>query len=260
MYRLFLWYICSMNSENKSSNTKVFGLRAIIEAIRNGKSIDKAFIQKGLKGPLMQELLEEIKAKKISVAYVPIEKLDRLSKHMNHQGAVAQISQIEFQNLEDLVAQESTGDKIFLLLDGVSDVRNLGAIIRTAECSGVSAVVIPKSGSAPVNAETIKTSAGAAFNIPICKVDHIKDALFLFQAEGYKSIAATEKADDEVYDVDLKGNIVIVMGSEEKGINPSVLKMIDAKAKLPVVGNIESLNVSVACGVFLYESLRQRRA
>ena len=144
------------------------------------------------------------------------------------------------------------------MLDQISDVRNFGAIIRTAECTGVNGIIVQKKGGAPVNGDAIKTSAGAVFKIPICKVDHIKDAMFYMQASGIKVIAATEKTNNTIYDISLKEPCAIRMGSEGRGINPSVLKLVDAKAKLPLLGDIESLNVSVACGVFLYEVLRQR--
>jgi 23S rRNA (guanosine2251-2'-O)-methyltransferase len=241
-------------------STNIFGLRAIIEAIESGSSINKVYLQKGLRGNLYYELDKLIKTHKISTSTVPVEKLDRLSKNSNHQGAVAQISPVEFYDLEKIIEQTIDSGKtpLFLVLDQLSDVRNFGAIIRTAECTGVHAIIIQKNGSAPVNAETIKTSAGAAFKMPICKVDHIKDALFLLQASGIKTVAATEKTEDSVYDVDFNQPIAIVMGSEDRGVNPSVLKMVDYKAKLPILGEIESLNVSVACGAFLYETVRQR--
>jgi len=245
----------------EQNTTNIFGLRAIIEAIESGSSINKVYLQKGLRGNLYYELDKLIKAHKISTSTVPVEKLDRLSKNSNHQGAVAQISPVEFYDLEKIIEQTIDSEKtpLFLVLDQLSDVRNFGAIIRTAECTGVNAIIIQKNGSAPVNAETIKTSAGAAFKIPICKVDHIKDALFLLQASGIKTVAATEKTEDSVYDVDFNQPVAIVMGSEDRGVNPSVLKMVDYKAKLPILGEIESLNVSVACGAFLYETVRQRR-
>lgn len=239
--------------------TKIFGVRAIIEAINSGTSVDKVFLQKGVKGPLIQELNGLIKANNISYNLVPIEKLNRLSKQNNHQGAAALIAPVPFRELHDILTEDSNSESsVFLLLDGVSDVRNFGAIIRTAECTGVKAIIIAKSGSAPLNAETIKTSAGAAFNIPICKVDHIKDALFMLQEFEIETIAATEKTNTELYDISLKKKIAIIMGSEHKGVNPSVLKLVDHKAKLPMYGEISSLNVSVACGVFLYEAIRQR--
>ncbi|WP_299673799.1 23S rRNA (guanosine(2251)-2'-O)-methyltransferase RlmB [uncultured Tenacibaculum sp.] len=240
--------------------TTIFGIRAIIEAIESDSTIDKVYLQKGLRGDLYFELEKLIKKNKISTSVVPVEKLNRLSKHNNHQGAVAKISPITFYELDTLIEETLNSDKtpLFILLDQLSDVRNFGAIIRTAECTGVDGIIIQKSGSAPVNAETIKTSAGAAFKVPICKVDHIKDAIFQFQAADIKLVAATEKTEDSIYDVDLNQPTAIIMGSEHKGVSNSVLKMADYKAKLPLLGEIGSLNVSVACGAFLYETIRQR--
>lgn len=241
------------------NQTQIFGIRAIIEAINANETIDKVFLQKGERGELFGELESLLNKKSINKSYVPIEKLNRLTKN-NHQGAVAQISPIEFHDMETLVmnVMESGKTPLFLLLDQLSDVRNFGAIIRTAECTGVNGIIIQKNGSAPVNGDTIKTSAGAVFKIPICKVDHIKDAVFYMQASGVKVIAATEKTDDTLYDVSFVEPCAIIMGSEGRGINPSTLKVVDAKAKLPLLGDIESLNVSVACGAFLYEAIRQR--
>lgn len=239
--------------------TQIFGLRAIIEAIHAGETIDKVFLQKGLKGELFTELESILRKKAINSSYVPVEKLNRLTKS-NHQGAVAQISPVEFHDLETLVmhVMASGQTPLFLLLDQLSDVRNFGAIIRTAECTGVNGIVIQKKGGAPVNGDTIKTSAGAVFKVPLCKVDHIKDAVFYMQASGIKVIAATEKTSNTLYDVSFKDPCAIIMGSEDRGINPSILKVVDEKAKLPLLGEIESLNVSVACGAFLYEVVRQR--
>ena len=241
------------------NDTKIYGLRAVIEAINSNKTIDKVFIQKGLKGDLFKELETLLRKEGINVSYVPVEKLNRLT-HNNHQGVVANMSPIEFHDLDNLVLQviESGKTPLFLLLDQISDVRNFGAIIRTAECTGVDGIIIQKTGGAPINGDTIKTSAGAVFKIPICKVDHIKDALFHIQASGIKVIAATEKTNNTIYDVSFKEPCAIVMGSEGRGINPSVIKLADDKAKLPLLGEIESLNVSVACGAFLYEVVRQR--
>lgn len=240
-------------------NTQIFGLRAVIEAINSGETIDKVFLQKGLRGELFSELESLLHKKTINSSYVPVEKLNRLTKN-NHQGIVAQISPIEFHDLDNLVLNtiESCETPLFLLLDQISDVRNFGAIIRTAECTGVHGIIIQKKGGAPVNGDTIKTSAGAVFKIPICKVDHIKDAMFHLQASGIKVIAATEKTNNTIYDVTFTEPCAIIMGSEGRGINPSILKLVDDKAKLPLLGEIESLNVSVACGVFLYEVVRQR--
>ena len=247
-------YICPMEKEHL-----IFGIRAIIEAIQSGKEIDKVFIQKEISGELMKDLMKVMKRNNINFSYVPVEKLNRLTP-ANHQGAVASISPISFYDLETLVetVMENGKTPLFLILDQISDARNFGAIIRTAECTGVNGIIIQKAGSAPVNGDTVKTSAGAVFNIPICKVEHIKDAIFLLQASGVKTVAATEKTDEKIYDIDLRVPVAIVMGSEDRGVNPSVLKIIDEKAKLPMFGTIGSLNVSVACGAFLYEAVRQR--
>lgn len=243
-----------------TETTNIFGIRAIIEAIESGSTINKVYLQKGLRGELFYELNKLIKTESLTTSMVPIEKLDRLSKNGNHQGAVAQISPVEFHDLEQLIDKTIKSGKtpLFILLDQLSDVRNFGAIIRTAECSGVNGIIIQNNGSAPVNAETIKTSAGAAFKTPICKVDHLKDALFLLQASDIRIVAATEKTEGSIYDINFKQPIAIIMGSEHRGINPSILKMVDYKAKLPLLGEIASLNVSVACGIFLYETVRQR--
>ncbi len=238
---------------------QIFGIRAIIEAVQAGKEIDKVFVQKDLQGDLMKELLKVLKQNGVNFSYVPVEKLNRLGNR-NHQGAVASISPISFADLDELIATllEENKKPLIIVLDGISDARNFGAIIRTAECTGVNGIIIPKQGSAPVNGDTVKTSAGAVFNIPICKVDHVKDAVFHLQSCGIKTVAATEKTNNNIYDIDFTEPIAIVMGSEDKGVNPSVLKVVDEKAKLPMYGTISSLNVSVACGAFLYEVVRQR--
>jgi len=241
-------------------DNQIFGIRAIIEAINAKKEIDKVFIQKEAQGDLMQDLMKTMKRNNINFSYVPVEKLNRLTPN-NHQGAVATIAPISFVSLETLVEGviESGRKPLFLILDQLSDARNFGAIIRTAECTGVDGIIIQKQGSAPVNGDTVKTSAGAVFNVPICKVDHIKDAIFYLQVSGIKTVAATEKTENHIYDINFNEGVAIIMGSEDRGVNPSVLKIVDEKAKLPMFGTIESLNVSVACGAFLYEALRQRR-
>lgn len=247
-------YICGMKEENQ-----IFGIRAIIEAIQSGKEIDKVFLLKETQGELMRELMKLIKARQISYNYVPAEKLNRFS-NKNHQGAVATIAPISFFTIEQLLEKiEREGKKpLILVLDQISDARNFGAIIRTAECTGVNGIIISKNGAAPVNGDTVKTSAGAVYNMPICKTEHTKDAIFYLQSSGIKTVAATEKTDNLLYDIDFNVPVAIVMGSEDKGINPSVLKIVDQSAKLPMHGSISSLNVSVACGAFLYETLRQR--
>jgi 23S rRNA (guanosine2251-2'-O)-methyltransferase len=238
----------------------IFGIRAIIEAIQAGKEVDKVFLQKDAQGELMKDLLKVMKRNNVNFTYVPVEKLNRLTPN-NHQGAVATIAPISFVEIETLIETvlEKTKTPLFLVLDQISDARNFGAIIRTAECSGVDGIIVQKSGAAPVNGDTVKTSAGAVFNIPICRVEHIKDAIFFLQGSGIKTVAATEKTDQTIYDIELNEPVAIIMGSEDRGINPSVLKIVDEKAKLPMFGTIGSLNVSVACGAFLYEAVRQRK-
>ena len=248
-------YLCPMEKEHQ-----IFGIRAILEAIDAGAAIDKVFVQKEASGDLMKKLLAALKRGNVNHAFVPIEKLNRLTPN-NHQGAVATISPIAFYDLDVLLEELNSANKtpLLLILDQISDARNFGAIIRTAECTGVHGIIISKSGAAPVNGDTVKTSAGAVFNMPICKVEHIKDAIFTLQASGIKTIAATEKTDQLLYDVSFSEPVAVIMGSEDRGINPSVLKIVDEKAKLPMFGNIGSLNVSVACGAFLYEAVRQRQ-
>jgi 23S rRNA (guanosine2251-2'-O)-methyltransferase len=241
-------------------NTTIFGIRTVIEAIQSGKNIDKIYLQKELSGPLFKELQHLASKKDINFSYVPVEKLNKLTSG-NHQGAVAKISPVEFRNFEELVEEileDPAKIPMFLLLDQITDARNFGAIIRTAECSGVHGIIIQNKGGAPVNADTIKTSAGAVFKIPICKVNHIKDAVYFMQSSGINVVAATEKTQSTLYDTNFKLPTALVMGSEDRGVNPSVLKIVDEKAKLPMFGTIASLNVSVACGAFLYEIVRQR--
>ncbi|WP_224489034.1 23S rRNA (guanosine(2251)-2'-O)-methyltransferase RlmB [Robertkochia flava] len=243
-----------MNKEDQ-----IFGIRAVIEAIQAGKTIDKVFIQKGLRGDLFSELQQLLKQEGITASFVPVEKLNRVTRK-NHQGVIANVSPVTFHDMENLVMQviESGDTPLFLLLDQLSDVRNFGAIIRTAECTGVHGIIIQKKGAAPVTADTVKTSAGAAYRVPICRTDHIKDAIYYLQASGIKVIGATEKTENSIYDIKLDAPLAIVMGAEDKGISPAVMKILDERAALPLKGEIGSLNVSVACGAFLYEVVRQR--
>jgi len=239
-------------------NTEIYGIRAVIEAINSSKDIDKVFIQTGLKGKLIGQLESLIRKNKINYSYVPTQKLDRLSKK-NHQGVVARIAPIKFYTIDSFSeVLEKSNNPFVLILDQINDVRNFGAIIRTAEISGVDGIIIQNSSSAPVNSDTIKTSAGAIFNIPICKVNHIKDAIYHLQSMNISIISASEKSEKNIYDVDLKVPLAIIMGSEQKGINKSVINLSNESVKLPMYGKIESLNVSVACGIFLYEVVRQR--
>lgn len=237
----------------------IYGIRAVTEAIKAERQIDKVYLQKGLQGPLLTELRTTIRRNKIPVSEVPAARLARFTKN-NHQGAVATVSPIRFHDLEELVENAFAASSVpmFLMLDGVSDVRNFGAIIRTAECTGVQGIIIPTQGAAPVTADTIKTSAGAAFRVPIAKTGHLKDAIYLLQASGVQVVAATEKTSQLIYEVDLNCPCALILGSEDKGITPSILKIADKTARLPMLGEIGSLNVSVACGALLYEAVRQR--
>ena len=240
-------------------NGQIYGIRAVLEAITAKQPINKIFIQKGLQGSLSKELETAVHGSGLSFSYVPIEKLNRLTRS-NHQGVVAQISPVDFHDFGALVEKVIGNEKLplFLLLDQVSDVRNFGAIIRTAECCGVHGIIVPKTGSAPITEDTVKTSAGAAFRVPIAKVDHLKDAIYYLQSSGVTMVAASEKTEEDIYGVDFNRPTAIIMGSEDRGINPSILQIVDHSAKLPLLGSIGSLNVSVACGVFLYEVVRQR--
>lgn len=256
--------ICKISEAQASSwkmqqESQIYGIRALIEALKAGKTIDKVFLQKGLQGGLFRELMPLLQEAQVPVQYVPVEKLNRLTKK-NHQGVVANLSPVDYHNFEDLVISvtESGATPLFLVLDHLSDVRNFGAIIRTAECTGVSGIIIPKRGSVSITADTVKTSAGAVFRVPICKVENLVDAVYYLQGSGIRVVAATEKTSQLLYTEDFTVPTAIVMGAEDVGVSPAVLKVVDSKAKLPMVGDISSLNVSVACAVFLYEALKQR--
>ena len=242
-----------------SKKDNIFGIYPILEAIKANTELDKVYIQKDSENDKLVTIATELENKHVTFNYVPVEKLNRLTNG-NHQGVVAITSPISFVSLEEVVekALEAKKTPLFLVLDQISDVRNFGAIIRTAECTGVDAIIVQKKGGAPVSGDTVKTSAGAIFKMPICKVDHIKDAIYYLQGSGIKTVAATEKSEKDVYNTSFNEPIAIIMGSEGKGISNSVLKLVDEQASLPLLGEINSLNVSVACGAFLYEVVRQR--
>jgi len=237
----------------------IFGIYPIEEAVSSDIVVDKLFVQKDIVNPKIDSIIKQLEKLDTTINYVPIEKLNRLTKG-NHQGIVAYTSPISFYSLEEVIESSLSKKEssLFLILDQISDVRNFGAIIRTAECTGVDAIIIQKKGGAPITGDTVKTSAGAIFKIPICKVDHIKDAIYYLQASNIETVAATEKATESIYDLDLNKPIAIIMGSEGKGVSNSVLNIADHKASLPLKGQINSLNVSVASGAFLYEVVRQR--
>ncbi len=237
----------------------VFGLRPVIEALEAGKTIDKVFLQNALQGPLYAELKTLLAKHKIRPNYVPIEKLNRFTRK-NHQGVVAFISDVPFYKIEDILPQifEEGRTPFLLILDRLTDVRNFGAICRTAECVGVDAVIIPEKGAAPINSDAIKTSAGAMYNIKICKENNLSHTVDFLQQSGVHVFAATEKAQKLIYEVDFKEPCALVLGNEETGISKEVLHHADEKIKLPIEGKTQSLNVSVACGAILYEAVRQK--
>ncbi len=246
-----------MNHSNKADY--IYGTRAIIEAIESGREIDKLLIQKDVKNELMTELLQVSKVHAIPHQKVPIEKLNRVTRK-NHQGAVAYISAVQFASLDNVISEAyQKGEVPFLvILDRITDVRNFGAICRTAECAGVHAVVVPSRGNAQIGSDAMKTSAGALNYLPICRADNLKDTIKELQANGLKIVACSEKADDTIFQMNLKDPLALLMGSEEDGISNEYLKLSDAHAKLPIEGQIDSLNVSVATGIIVYEALRQR--
>lgn len=244
--------------ENK--NTQIYGLRSVIEAIDSQETLSKVYLQRGLTGASSYELIKKLKKKSIEISYVPVEKLNRLTPK-NHQGVVATISPINFLSISDLseLIESKPKSISLLILDQLSDVRNFGAIVRTAECTAIDCIIIQSSGSAPVNGDTIKTSSGAIFNVPICKVSHIKDAIFLLKQHDIKIFGASEKAENNIYQTEFGKSQAIVMGSEGKGLSSSVIKLCDQLIRIPLHGKIESLNVSVACGTILYEMIRQKK-
>ena len=245
--------------ETRESNQLIFGIRAVIEAIKSGKEIESLYIQRGLGGGLITELKTLAHEYGISAQQVPIEKLDRLTQK-NHQGAVAFISPIIYQKIENIIPDvfERGEAPLILVLDSITDVRNMGAIARTAECAGVHAIVIPAKGSAQINPDAVKTSAGALYKIPVCRHENFLQTVRFLQESGLQLVCCTEKTNDFIYKPDYTAPTAIVMGSEEDGVRNEIIRIADHLAKIPMYGEIESLNVSVATGVILYEAIRQR--
>ena len=247
------------NLINKKDQNYIFGIRPIIEAIQSGKTIDKLFIQKGLHNNLFAELWKLVRLRRINYKHVPIEKINRLTRK-NHQGVFAFISPIDFHKIEDIIPTlyEEGKNPLILVLDRITDIRNFGAICRTAECAGVNAILIPEQNTAAINADAIKTSAGALHKIILCRTWNLKIALQFLKNSGIQIIACTEKTEETIYKANYKNPTAIIIGSEENGISPEFIKISDAKTKIPMYGKIGSLNVSVATGIILYEVIRQR--
>lgn len=237
----------------------IFGLRAVIEAIREGKTIDKLFIKKDLQGDLASELFSLMRAKHIVGQRVPVEKLNRITRR-NHQGVIAIMSAVEYHNLGQTVtaAFEDGVLPFFVVLDGITDVRNFGAIARTAECCGVTALVVPERGSVSVGGDAVKTSAGALLSLPVCRERGLVNTIKFLKDSGIRTVAVTEKADFNYTAGDYTGPVALIMGAENTGISEDVLRLCDARVSIPMFGHIGSLNVSVAAGVAMYEVVRQR--
>ena len=234
----------------------IYGLRPVIEAVASGQQIERVLIQNGLNSSLMGELRTALKQHDIPFQYVPVEKLNKMTTG-NHQGVVATISAVQYHNFMELV--ETLGNNaLVVLLDHVTDVRNMGAIARTAECAGVSALIVPDHGSAALNEDAVKTSSGALLRLPVCREQNLKTVVNLAKQYGFQVVASTEKGAVHYRKVDFRCPTLLIMGNEETGISPELLKMSDVRAKLPIVGEVASLNVSVAAGVMMYEALDQR--
>lgn len=243
----------------KKNKDMIFGIRAVIEAIEAGKEINKVIVQSGLQGDLYKELRSALAEKDGLIQTVPVQKLNKISAG-NHQGVIAYISPVPYHRTEDIIPGlwESGKTPLLLILDQITDVRNFGAIARTAQCMGVDAIIIPEKGSAQINGDAVKTSAGALLEIPVCREKYLKNTIELLKNSGLSIVGCTEKGDTDVQKADLTGPVAVILGSEEDGISPTYLKLCDVQAHIPMFGKIASLNVSVAAGMLLYELQRQR--
>lgn len=237
----------------------IFGVRAVIEAIQAGKEIDKVLIKKDIQSDLSKELFAILKPTLIPVQRVPVERINKFTRK-NHQGVIAFISSVTYQKVEEQVPFlfEQGKNPFFIMLDGLTDVRNFGAIARTCDCAGVDAIIIPAKGSVSVNADAVKTSAGALHTLPVCREKNLKDTLQYLKNSGFRIIAATEKGDYEYTKADYTGPVCLIMGAEDTGVSYENLALCDEWVKIPVAGTIESLNVSVAAGILMYEAVKQR--
>jgi len=237
----------------------IFGLRPVIEAIKAGKQIDRLLVKQGLQGALYHELMTEVKTHNIVYQIVPVERIELVTRK-NHQGVLAWLSVIEYQYIDNLLPMvfEKGEDPLIIALDGVSDVRNFGAIVRTADCMGAHAIIIPEKGSARITADAVKTSAGALHSFPVCREKSIVRAIEYLKESGLKVICAAEKSGKIASETPLTGPCVLIVGSEDKGISRELISLSDHQIKIPMAGNIGSLNVSVASGILLYEIVRQR--
>lgn len=237
----------------------IFGTRAVMEAIKAGREIEKIFIQAGLNNDLTKELITVAKENDVPLSFTPQQKLNKLSSK-NHQGVICLLSAVKYATLEDLIdhAYANGKEPFFLILDRITDVRNFGAIARTADCAGLTGIIIPDKGNAPITGDAMKTSAGALSYLPVCRVKDFKKTIQTLKENGIQVLACTEKAATTLYEVDLVSPVAIILGSEEDGISHTLLKEADQLVKIPMYGNIASLNVSVSAGIALYEVIRQK--
>ena len=240
-------------------NKMIFGLHSIIEAIEAGKDIEKIYIKRDFGGELAKTLWVKIKQYGIPCQKVPQEKLNSFTDK-NHQGAVAFLSEIQYSDIADILPAiyEAGRSPFVVIMDGVTDVRNFGAIARTCECAGVDAIVIPTYRSATATADAIKASSGALYNIPVCRTDDLSATVAFVRESGLTIAALTEKAKNLYTEADYNSPVALVLGAEDRGISSELLRLCDTQVKIPIVGRIESLNVSVAAGVVIYEVVRQR--
>jgi 23S rRNA (guanosine2251-2'-O)-methyltransferase len=237
----------------------LYGLRPLIEAIESGREMERVYIRKNLQGELYQHLFDLLKKRSIPYQMVPVEKLNRITGK-NHQGVIAYVSHVSYHSIDQIIPAiyESGQDPFMIILDGITDVGNFGALARTAECAGVHGIIVPWHGSAPVNADSLKTSSGALSRLPVCRVPNLFYAVKYLKNSGLKIFSATEKAEKLFYKTDLTGPVAVIVGSEDKGIDAQLLKISDELIRIPVMGQISSLNVSVAAGIIIYEVLKQR--
>ena len=242
------------------SEQLIYGIRPVAEAIESKKTIDKILLQKGLGGALFKELFFRIREEKIPFQYVPIEKLQKITRG-NHQGVIAYISAIEYQNIYDILPTvfESGVAPFILILDKITDVRNIGAIARSAECAGVHAIVLPLKGGAQLNEDAVKSSCGALYKVPVCRHSNLGEVINYLKDSGVEVVALTEKASHYYYERDYTTPICLIAGNEYEGIAWDYLRLCTDSVKIPMVGTIDSLNVSVATGIALFEVVKQRK-
>ena len=248
-----------MYMKQQKEKNMIFGIRAVIEAIDAGKEIDKIFLRREMGGDLARELFDKLKDAQVAIQRVPLEKLNRLTMK-NHQGVVAYISSVEYQRIEDIIPTlyEQGKNPFVVILDGVTDVRNFGAIARTCECAGVDALIVPVRGAAAANADAIKTSAGALHVIPVCREQSLHNCVSYLQKCGIQVIAPSEKATHSYTEANYQNPLAIIMGAEDVGVAPDILRICNDMVSIPILGQIESLNVSVAAGILIYEAVKQR--